>query len=120
MSLSRIQLIANSIFKLSGPNREARSSAGTLSTNLVGPRLKSHWPVTKVDVTKTWKSQFSSIIGLPNITKFCASMLGTYNRLPYSLSQVYRVSIAEFRFNRGKNLRKGTTLCMQMDLKLCI
>lgn len=107
VSALEVQRIANTICKTAMPGRGPRGGTRILAERLMGPVLQSHWPLRLVDVTKSWNSRFSAIAGLPKIRAFCTPLREAYQGLPYPLSRVYRLSIAEFRFNRGKSVRKG-------------
>jgi hypothetical protein len=96
----------------------ARRGDRFLSEPLYGPPLKSHWPLRLKELTNFWRSPFSTEIPLPKATRYANIVSRAYNSLPFPLHRVYRLSIGEWRFNRGKNVKKGKLTTRSLHLFL--
>jgi hypothetical protein len=78
-----------------------------LSEPLYGPALKSHWPLRLKELTNFWRTPFSTEIPLSKALRYVSTIARAYTSLPFPLGRVYRLTIGEWRFNRGRNVKKG-------------
>lgn len=78
-----------------------------LSSPLKGPSLRSFWPLRSSDVAKFWQKHFAAERPLPGALHLASEVGRSLDLLPYPLKLVYRVSIAQHRFNRSRNLKSG-------------
>lgn len=79
----------------------------SLPFSLVGPSLKSYWPLRLRDFEKAELSRFGTDLILGDFDGLAKEIKKDFLALPYPLSLVYRNSIGSWRHNRGRITKKG-------------
>lgn len=93
----------------------SRKALGILASSPMGPILKSYWPARAEDLRRIRKAVILDDIPLPHVDRFSMHSINAKQMLPFSVTQTYRISIGEWRYNRGRSLKKGVRLSFTVD-----
>lgn len=97
-----VRKIACKVFSLPFfPSSIERKGSRFLLAPLIGPELKSYWPLRKKDIIEFWNNKFSYEVPLPGAMKYAEKLKRHIRILPISHFDTYKIYQSKFRTSRG-------------------
>lgn len=91
------------------PSSIQRSGSRFLLAPLIGPELKSYWPLRKKDITEFWNNKFSYEVPLPGAMRYAEKLQRHLKALPIPHFDIYKIYQSKFRLSRGMGTSQKNT-----------